>query len=115
MYSLYAISVITFIFLIAVIYTCVRISYITSGHFLENSVTLSNSTPVASTIQDLERRLSKVEEPTTEVSETALPSHTHCDGCKAFAGRIRAEEKLASQAAIYPHLGENNFLVKNGQ
>ena len=113
--SLYAISVITCIFLIALIYTCIRISYITSGQFLENSVTLSNTTPVASTIQELERRLSKVEELPTEDSETALPNHTHCDGCKAFAGRIRAEEKLANQAAIYPHLGANNFLVKNGQ
>ena len=113
--SLYTISIISCIFLIAVVYTCVRISYISSGHFIENSVTLTNSTPVASTLQDLERRLSKIEEPTTEVSEPALPSHTNCDGCKAFAGRIRAEERLASQAAIYPHLGENNFLVKHGQ
>ena len=115
MESLYAIAVITCIFLVAVIYTCIRISYISSGQILENSVTLPNSTPVVrSTIQELERRLSKVEELPTVDSETTLPNHTHCDGCKAFAGRIRAEEKLANQA-IYPHLGANNFLVKNGQ
>ena len=115
MESLVTIVIISCIFLIAVIYTCVRISYISSGYFIENTVTLTNPTPVANTLHDLERRLSKIEEPTTEVSETALPSHTNCDGCKEFAGRIRAEERLASQAAMYPHLGENNFLVKNGQ
>ena len=113
MESLVTVIIICFIFLVAVIFTCVRISYISTGYYIENSVTLAKPTPVANSLQDLERRLARIEEPLTEVSETATLSNT-CDGCKEFAGKIRAEERLARQAALYPHLGENNFLVKDG-
>ena len=113
MESLVTIVIICCIFLVAVIFTCVRISYISTGYYIENSVTLSKSTPVDNTLHDLERRLSRIEEPSAEVSETALLSNT-CDRCKEFVGKTRAEARLATQAALYPHLGENNFLVKDG-
>ena len=114
MESLYAIIIITCIFLVAVVYVCIRISYISSGQILEHSASWPNSTPVVrNTIQELESRLSKVEELPTVDSEAVLPNHSHCVQCEAIAGRIRAEEKLAKEA-IYPHLGANNFLVRDG-
>ena len=113
MESLVTVVIVCIIFLIAVTCTCVRISYITTDYYTENSVTLSKSTPVENTLHDLERRLSKIEEPSAEISETALLSNT-CDSCKEFVGKTRAEARLATEVALYPHLGENNFLHKDG-
>ena len=114
MESLYAIIVIACIFIVAVVYVCIRISAISSGQILEHSASWPNSTPVVrNTIQELESRLSKVEELPTVDSEAVHPNHSHCVQCEAIAGRIRAEEKLAKEA-IYPHLGANNFLVRDG-
>ena len=110
MESLITVVIVCIIFLIAVTCTCVRISYITTDFYTENSVTLS--TPVENTLHDLERRLSRIEEPSAETSETALISNT-CDSCKEFVGKNRAEAKLATEVTLYPHLEENNFLHKD--
>ena len=115
MESLYTIIVIACIFVIALVYVCIRISAISSGQGLEHSETSRpSSTPVIqNTIEELESRLSRLKELPAEDLEIVHPKVSHCIHCEAVTGRLRAEEKLAREA-LYPHLQTNNFLVRDG-
>ena len=117
MESLYTVLVIACLFLVAIVYVCIRIAAITSGQDIELSETLgSSSTPnLQNTIEELESRLARLKELPAEDCEPVRPAVTasHCIHCEAETGRLRSEAKQTHEA-LYPHLQSNNYLMNNG-
>ena len=64
MESLYTVIIIACLFVVALVYVCIRISAISSGQDFEHSETLrSSSTPnLQNTIEELESRLARLKE-----------------------------------------------------
>ena len=116
MESLYTVIIIACLFVVALVYVCIRISSISSGQEFEQPETLQSSPPpnLKNTIEELESRLAKLKElPAENLELVHSAAKAHCIHCEAATGRLRAEEKLAREA-IYPHLQTSNYLVRDG-
>ena len=117
MESLYTVLVIAALFVLAVVYVCIRIASITSGQDLEVVVSLGSPTRpnLKKNIEELESRLARLQELPTEDCEPVRPAATvsHCVHCEAEVGRLRSEVKQTHEA-LYPHLHSSNYLMNHG-